>query len=389
MQFSISDKERKLFSGRENYLKILKKPNKNTIILSQNGFGKTTILKKISLDNQYIYLDLKKTSISPENFSIEYIGTICQEILEKNPTNTQQYLDPEFLKKIDLKESKEAINIILNELEKIKPNQQLLVKTASKFPELLAKEKNRKITIIIDNFEELLALNNYSQIKTITDTFLDIINVQETKYILSSSAINLSKKVLKNHKEIEIIFLEPFSLDETSQLITKLCNKIDNRTIEKIHKLSNGIPTIIKAICQDYLKSKTKSNINYELKIIDNLFLKQILHKNSQTYPLLHSTFKDCLSKARGATLLKIILKVMSKNSRLKLSEIARLIYRSPPITKSLLERLIEVDIITKKEDTFVFTNPVLKQWCSYYFNNIEFDEEPSLIDLENISKKW
>ena len=52
-------------------------------------------------------------------------------------------------------------------------------------------------------------------------------------------------------------------------------------------------------------------------------------------------------------------------------------------MTKSLLERLIEVDLLSKEQKTFDFSNPALKVWCNYMFNEVEFDDYPSMDDLK------
>ena len=89
------------------------------------------------------------------------------------------------------------------------------------------------------------------------------------------------------------------------------------------------------------------------------------------------------LNRARGESLLKIILKAVSQNTPQRLTEISRLIYRSAPVTKSLLERLIEVDLLVKSGNTFDFANPVLKVWCRLMFSNTEFNDSPDEATLE------
>ncbi|MFQ5475105.1 MAG: hypothetical protein ACE5DM_04680, partial [Candidatus Nanoarchaeia archaeon] len=76
-----------------------------------------------------------------------------------------------------------------------------------------------------------------------------------------------------------------------------------------------------------------------------------------------------------GATLLKNILKVLSRNPPMRLTHIAKKIYRSSPVTKSLLERLMEVDLVKKDEKLFTFISPVLRLWCKMYFLNITEEE--------------
>ena len=71
----------------------------------------------------------------------------------------------------------------------------------------------------------------------------------------------------------------------------------------------------------------------------------------------------------------KIILKVIASEKELRLSEIARKIYRSAPVTKSLLERLISADIIYRKDNRFYFYDTILKLWLKLTSQGYEFDE--------------
>ena len=63
----------------------------------------------------------------------------------------------------------------------------------------------------------------------------------------------------------------------------------------------------------------------------------------------------------------------------------ARKIYRSSPVTKSLLERLVEVDMVVKNGNTYKITDPVLERWCRFMFANIEFDKTPSIDELKQL----
>ena len=81
------------------------------------------------------------------------------------------------------------------------------------------------------------------------------------------------------------------------------------------------------------------------------------------------------LGRTRGQVLSKIILKVIASEKELRLSDIARKIYRSAPVTKSLLERLISADIIYRKDSRFYFHDPILKIWMRLTAMGYEFDE--------------
>ncbi|MFC1723321.1 hypothetical protein ACFL0V_04230, partial [Nanoarchaeota archaeon] len=153
----------------------------------------------------------------------------------------------------------------------------------------------------------------------------------------------------------------------------------------ELFNLSAGIPIVLKTLCQTYKTHTKKSSISDELTLIRYLFKADLTHKQSPLFNYCRSLFNTSLNNARGSSLIKSLLKILCMHENLKLTEIARLLYRSAPVTKSLLERLIEVDLIEKSGTTFRFTNPVLKEWCKHMFNNIEFEDYPSEKDVEKL----
>jgi hypothetical protein len=114
------------------------------------------------------------------------------------------------------------------------------------------------------------------------------------------------------------------------------------------------------------------------------------LHLFYQTY------LEKQLETARGKTLLHSILKVLTQKegtklttqqdnqkttleepTRLRLSDIARQIYRSAPVTKNLLIRLMEVDLIGHANNTYFIKNRLLRRWLYLHFNYLTHTNSP------------
>ncbi len=117
-----------------------------------------------------------------------------------------------------------------------------------------------------------------------------------------------------------------------------------------------------------------------------------LLNSITNTEGKLHLFYQTYLEKqletARGKTLLHSILKVLTEKegailsqksshsptgleelTRLRLSDIARQIYRSPPVTKNLLVRLIEVNLINHANNTYFIQNKLLRRWLYLHFH--------------------
>ena len=127
---------------------------KHIALLGSRKCGKTTIVKehiKNLKDIIPVYIDLAKISLNPENFSIEFIGNIVFHFLRKPLKEYKKFLLLENLLKTESEiKSHSAFSLIKtieNELLKIKPNQRLIVESAFKFAEELAKNHNKKLLI--------------------------------------------------------------------------------------------------------------------------------------------------------------------------------------------------------------------------------------------------
>jgi len=366
---------RKEVDVRRNYLDILdrnmasfkKGSGKNIALLGSRKCGKTLIVKehlKNVKDAVPIYIDFEKISLNPENFSVEFVGNIIFHFLKKPPVEYKKYLLLENLIKseneLKSKNSFSLIKTIENELLKIKPDQRALVDTAFKFSETLAKENNIKFLIVLDNFENIFDLNNFSQIKDV----LSLLNLEaeNVRYIATSSAIKQSLASLKKFECYEIKNLER---KESIELSESIIGKNDKAN-EEIFKLSWGHPLINILISNKY----------NEIKDVKKAFLIELLQKDNSIYDYCFDSLNNYYNRARGQTLLKTILRVVA-NEELRLSDIAKKIYRSAPVTKSILERLMEVDVIYKKDNKFYFTDNVLRVWLKLISHGYEFDDIP------------
>ena len=356
---------------------------KNIALLGSRKSGKTLIVKehlKNAKDVVPIYIDLGKINLNPENFSVEFAGNVAFHFLKKPLSQYKKFLSLKHLSQIKNEISKNAFSLIKtieNELLKIKPDQRLLVESAFSFAEALARENRKKFLIVLDNIENLFDLNNFSQIKDI----LSIINFDpgNVNYIATSSAI---KECLAALKKFECYEIKNLDKKESSELIKKIIGD-NEKAEEEIYNFSKGHPFIIQLLSNKYIGIKSYRNkVSGELKNqgflsdVKKSFLIELLQKNNPIYSYCSDSLNYYYNRARGQTLLKTILKVIA-NEELRLSDIAKRIYRSAPVTKSILERLMEVDVIYKKEKKFFFSDDVLRLWLKLTSQGYEFDDIP------------
>ena len=345
-----SEEQKRVFTGRKYYLELLRK-EKKLILAGIKNTGKSFLLKEfISGKKESVYIDLEKLSLSPEHFAVELIGNAAFSLKNASLKDYPKFMDIDYL--LSVKKDFEKANLIAvvhNELQKIKPDHKLLVESALKF---LAHCK----IVVVDEFWKILDLENFAQISDIISIFRENLS-DNTTYILAGSAVALTKEINKklNFKLEEISGLD---LEETAELINKIV-KVDKAAAEKIFKLTAGIPYYAYAVAKKYK----------EVKNVENAFILETLGKDGLIRNSVKISLNDSLSRARGKTLLWSILKSLSKSS-LRLSEISRAIYRSSAVTNNLLNRLLLVDLIEKKDSRFRFSDKVMQ----YYVDKIVFE---------------
>jgi len=319
--------------SRKQYIELLSS-KKNILLIGSYSTGKTLLLNEFLEKNKdAVYIDFSKISINPENFAAEFVCKVAKKSFESL-----------------LKEKNSFIEKIDNELQKIKPDQKLLIELAFSFANSLG-----KMELLLDNFDEFLGLDNYGQIKDIMPLFFSF-KLSNIHFILTSNSD--LEKIFSGHNYL-IEKIKNFDKKEARELITKILGKVNDKIIDEIFGLSHGYPRYICAICLKYKEIKEAKKA-----YSDEIFLEEGLIYNACRFE-----FFDSLGKARGKTLSKTILKILSENDELRLNEISRKIYRSSPVTQSLLLRLISVGLVAKSNGRYSFSNPVLKEWAKHYFS--------------------
>lgn len=293
---------------------------RNILILGSKRSGKTTLLKNTSADDLTpVYIPLKNISTSPEGFSVEFIARVLSQALGDDFTGIKK--SPGFFR--------DEIAAVQNELDKIKPDQRLLVRTALSLPGAL-KAQGKELLLKLDDLDELLEMNNYPQIKDI----MSMLDLSSARYMLASSRVSL----LGETEGLDIMDCSSLEEDEARELISAY----PDADADQILRITRHAFSL-RCICESGIASLTDPS--------------------SHLYTFLSFCFDDMISRARGKTLLKSVLNVLARHKQLKLSEIARKVYRSAPVTKSILERLVAADMLDKDKSTFRMHDPLLRIW--------------------------
>jgi hypothetical protein len=358
---SLGKKRDAAASSRKSYLGLLEK-HPHIIVLGGRNSGKTWLAKhylSTVKDAHGIYVDLRTLSISPENFSVEFSLECLAQYFEITPVPTAFTAILETIKPFP--EIQSVVHQISAELEKIKPDQRSLVRLALSLPSVL--HTHRPVVLCVDEFQEIIGLDNYGPIGDVLSLFSECISDVPCK--LFSSAVSLFKEKALTH--FTLTELMPLSRDETMTLVKQLVASADGASCDTVYKLTHGHPYYILRTCERMKETEDARKA----------FLVETLWSNGGIYTSLESQFGSWISRTKGQTLLKTIIKILAIGGDLRLSELARKIYHSAPVTKALLERLMAQDVVSKRDSTFSLTDPVFRFFLTHYLQGQQFEEYP------------
>ncbi len=381
--FFTEKSEQKLFSGRDFYLEHLfnlldlvkKGQRRNIAFFGYRGTGKSSLVKEFvrrvdDKDVASVFVDLNRMSLSPENFTVEFIVNVSAWIFDRDYKWISQNSDIEglrALKQILKKASSEIVDKVVNELEKIKPNQQFLVELAFNFAQAVAEENSKKIALVIENFDRVTDLNGFEQV---SDVFSAIKFEQKNLfYVVTSSAIAQFKPIISKYN-FECVEIGNFSKEETKSVVEKISGKVGSEVVNLIYSLTLGHPYYVSKIAKKFKETGS----------VKKAFVLETLSKDGEIYKYCDAVLSEAFSRARGKTLLTVILNVLSRYDKLRLTEISRKIFRSAPVTKSLLTRLVEVELISKSDNFYAINDNVLRYFISKRNSGISFEPDAELI---------
>jgi len=367
--------------------------------LGPRRIGKTLLIKEFvqraltTEDKTFVpvYLDCQRAPLTPEFFAIYYTGSVLFWLLGRGQGRVTEFLDLGF----QLKEAAPLGPKIANyfytldralKMEKI--DQRGLLDQAFELPELLAQTLDRRFMIFLDELPELVPLSNYPQVGRIMDLLRAILQTQErVAYVAAGSAIGMMQAIfydpaspLAVHFRAEM--LPPFSREDSYTLIEKHLREAVGPVPEgvrlTIYRWTYGHPFYIGALCERLVELIRLQGASLTAETVEQAFVLETLWQNGRISNLCRFTLERSLERARGQTLLQLILQVLAaEDGGLTLSALARRLKRSTGQTRTLLCRLMEVDLIVQEGALYDFRDPVMKLWAAYYYQGLELPVVP------------
>jgi len=410
--------ERALFTDREYFLELLElcaielqqARRKHLALLGLRRIGKTLILKEFILRWLErpaspgappvipVYLDLQRVGLSPESFAMEYMGAVLYWFLEKGQGRTDEYTRiPAMLRAVSTLGNTRVMDDVLEldaGLRQQPIPQRRLLELAFSFPETLARELGVRFMICIDEFQDLNLLSNFPQVGDALDIFRSLLQTQSAvTYIAAGSAISLMEGIFHQaHSPLFVHFrserVGPFDRTESEELARKALGGEDlsPAAAQTLYEWTRGHPFYIYAVAERMREQILLAERTASPQLVREAFVLETLSSAGRIYNLCRYVVEESMGQARGQALLRLLLQILAEaENPLTLTEVAHRLRRPPGATRSLLNRLAAVDLVSQADGAYDLPDPVLKIWLAYFHAGVELLTVPRREILEQL----
>ncbi len=372
------------FFDRKNYLDILNKRiydfkdgyRQNIAIVGDELVGKTSIIYKFLqtfFDTRIIVLYLE---MRPETLSVfvrRFVGVLLYNFLSNSGIPLEENLEYLILKSEKyIPRTIERIKAILLAVDRRKKN--------NIFTELLGlcesmhQETGKCCVVIMDEFQNVETLG-------ITGIYREwsklLISQKKTMYVIVSSMKHKTRTILSKDLSLlfgnfEIISVEPFDIPTSEQYLTsRLANISLNAALQKfIVHFTGGYPLYLEVISE-------------ELKKVHQEDLPEILEKLLfDASGMLSQRFSTCMKRftdlPNSNDYLSILYLVASGRNKVK--DIAHIMNKPVKQLALRINRLMELDAITRNADFLKINDRVFGFWLRFVYqekmHSLTFDSK-------------
>ncbi|MCP4649936.1 MAG: ATP-binding protein [PVC group bacterium] len=368
------------FFARQEILNLLLKRveaskcryRQNIALLGNQSLGKTSLifeLLRISKNPDIIpiYLDVKPKSI--EALAQNFIGVLLYQYLSLEEDILEDNLD--FLIKNSRTKIPKTIQQInqIRKLLKEKKHADEIYSLLLDLPQTIHEETQKTILLIFDEFHNIDSLG-------LRNPFLELSNkimVQKhTMYIVVSSAVHsaqliLSEKLSLLFGNFEIVNLEPFNETIAKTFIDNKLQNIQIRSAFKnfIIQFTGGYPFYLDAITEQL---KTVCLDNDCKNISEKILLSSLFETMYKDHGILNQFFNNKYYRLLNNGHMNIfpeILLAIATGCR-KPSQITTRLNRKTRDINKYLNKLMQMDIISKKGVFNYINDPLFENWLKH-----------------------
>ena len=224
-------------------------------------------------------------------------------------------------------------------------------------------DNDRKVTFLLDEALDLRVFESFPGLRDALSKFLRTLCTSSNKFVLTTRFTARALRIFGNESDrFEIIHLPPFTLEETTLALRNInFAQPEKERLEMtgtIHALTNGHPLYLRLLSQGTAELGGNDPVSA---------LAAQLAPGAPLSMACRFSHQLRLNRARGYGALGGILRILSKEEPLTLTEIAHRMNRTPGSTKDYLSWLEDVDLIQVQHKRYRFADPLLRLWLGLH----------------------
>ena len=232
------------------------------------------------------------------------------------------------------------------------------------FDELLAflgREGTPPPLLLFDEFLEVRTLESFPGLRGGAREFVDALANSPHRFVLASRYVNRARRLLHDFApRMELVHLPPLTAREVDAVLLERSAAHDETARTGlgrfVHALAAGRPSYVHAISAAVSSAVAPGRDPVAV-------LAAQMAAGTPLSQLCRFSYELRLHRARGYGVLKAILGILAETEPLRLTEVARLLGRTPGSTKDYLSWLEDVDLVETREKRYRFSDPVLRLW--------------------------
>lgn len=389
-----------IFTGRENEISQIERHllGERPADLHLSGLrriGKSMLIKEFirrhSADPGVlpIYINMEELSEAPEDFAVKFIGWQLYWLYGKGETLPLPYLHlPSLVFQVPDQVLREALQPLLHELERSRPDRQRLLQEAFAFPALLAQFSGRRVLLFLDEFQEIASLTNFSQAKNILSLLRGAKDrAANVVWCICGSIISEMEAITRDSQsplfgQFSHLPLYPYTRSESDALIRKFIPQPDNRLAGLLHHFSAGNPFYLVQLLRRLNLFAGRGETLTE-NLIKRAFVAETLSPGGLIHAYCTYLYNISLQRAKGYGVLRSILDLIAANDDpMTQSEMARRLRMTQGAVRTNLKELERIGLLHERDRRYFYTDAILRYWVAYVQHGIEAPDFPGERDL-------
>ena len=392
-----------IFTGRENELAQLERHllGKRPADLHLSGLrriGKSMLIKEFI--RRYVgdstvlpvYINMEELSETPEDFAVKFIGWQLYWLYGKGETLPLPYLQlSSLIFQVQDQGLREALQPLVRELERARPDRQRLLQEAFAFPALIAQITGRRVLLFLDEFQEIASLANFNQAKNV----LKLLRAAKDRannvaLCICGSIISEMDAITRESQsplfgQFSHVALYPYSRAESENLIRKFIPELDNRLAGLLHHYSAGSPFYLVQLLRRLNLFADRGEVLTE-NLVKRSFVAETLSPGGLIHAYCTYLYNISLQRAKGYGVLRTILDIIATNDDpMTQSELARQMRMTQGAVRTNLKELEHIGLLHERDRRYYYTDAILRYWVAYVQHGIEAPEFPGERDLAAI----